>query len=349
MSFAKSSLAAAWILCPIRAGDGGNWNLSRQARRVVCFAGDPPSMNAKPRWIVAAALVLLVSAIALARRTALSEAPDATYVQAFEKWKAEQTEDLRANWLSLAGLFWLKPGVNSFGSDTGNAIVFPKGPAHAGEFDLAGQEVTLRLQPGTPATIAGKPVTTAKMDPDTSNHVTRVEMGTLRFHVIIRGQHVGIRLRDTDSAASRDFKGMMFYPLDLNYRVTATWTPSTGNKTVEIPNALGEVTEEVSPGAVAFQLNGSELSLTALGGDAKSGLFFVFNDPTAKSDTYPGGRFLETDGVVDGKVVLDFNRAHNPPCAVTPYATCPLAPKENRLAEAIPVGEKFDKAAHGHH
>jgi uncharacterized protein (DUF1684 family) len=161
-------------------------------------------------------------------------------------------------------------------------------------------------------------------------------------------------VRDTESAASRDFKGMMFYPLDLSYRVTATWVPSEGQKTVEIPNVLGDVTSEPSPGQVVFKLNGAELRLTALGGDAKNGLFFVFNDLTAKNETYPGGRFLETDPVVDGKVVLDFNRAHNPPCAVTPYATCPLAPKENRLAVAIPAGEKFDKAAHdkmmqGHH
>ena len=306
-------------------------------------------MSATSKWMVVAAVVLLVSVISPARHAASSDTPDAAYVQAFEQWKAEQTEDLRANWLSLAGLFWLKPGANTFGSDADNTIVFPKGPAHAGEFDLAGKEVTLRLRPDTQAAIEGKVVTTARMDPDTSTHVTRVEMGTLRFHVIIRGQHVGIRLRDTDSAAARDFKGMMFYPLDLNYRVTATWVPSAGNETVEIPNALGEVTSEVSPGAVAFKLNGAELSLTALGGDAKSGLFFVFSDPTAKSDTYPGGRFLETDPVVDGKVVLDFNRAHNPPCAVTPYATCPLAPKENRLTMAVPAGEKFDKAAHGHH
>jgi hypothetical protein len=301
----------------------------------------------KLRWTAAAAAVLLVSVGA--RRAASSEVPDAAYLQSFEKWKAEQTDDLKANWLSLAGLFWLKPGANTFGSDPGNAIVFPKGPAHAGEFDLAGREVTLRLNPGTQATIAGQAVTTARMDPDTSAHVTRLEMGTLRFHVIIRGQHVGIRLRDTDSAAARNFKGMMFYPIDLNYRVTASWVPSAGGKMVEIPNALGEVTSEVSPGMVSFKLNGADLTLTALGGDAKNGLFFVFTDPTAKTETYPGGRFLETGAVADGKVVLDFNRAHNPPCAVTPYATCPLAPKENRLTAAIPVGEKFDKAAHGRH
>jgi len=302
----------------------------------------------KLTWTAAAA-VLLVSALGLAGHAASSEVPDAAYLQSLEKWKAEQTDDLKANWLSLAGLFWLKPGANSFGSDAGNAIVFPKGPAHAGEFDLAGQEVTLRLNPGAQATIAGEAVTTAKMAPDTSAHVTRVEMGTLRFHVIIRGQHVGIRLRDTDSAAARSFKGMTFYPIDLNYRVTATWVPSTGDRKVEIPNALGEVTSEISPGMVSFKLNGVDLTLTALGGDAKNGLFFVFTDPTAKTETYPGGRFLETEAVTGGQVVLDFNRAHNPPCAVTRYATCPLAPKENRLTEAVPAGEKFDKTAHGHH
>ena len=122
-----------------------------------------------------------------------------------------------------------------------------------------------------------------------------------------------------------------------------------GKKMVEIPNVLGDVTAQPVPGVVMFKVSGEEQRLTALGGDAKTGLFFVFNDLTAKSDTYPGGRFLDSGPVVDGHVVLDFNRAYNPPCAVTPYATCPLAPKENRLAVAIPAGEKFDKAAHAHH
>ena len=293
--------------------------------------------------------VLCASAIAAARVPGPVEAPDAEYLQSFEKWKAEQTDDLKANWLSLVGLFWLKPGANTFGTDTGNAIVFPKGPAHAGEFDLQGTDVTLHLQPGTQATIAGKPVSTAKLAPDTAEHVTKVEMGTLRFHVIVRGQRVGIRVRDTESAASRAFKGMMFYPLDLSYRTTATWTSADGKQTVEIPNALGDTSAEVVPGVVTFKLSGRELRLTALGGDAKVGLFFVFTDPTAKADTYPGGRFLDTGPVVNGTVVLDFNRAYSPPCAVTPYATCPLAPKENRLSLAITAGEKFDKSAHGHH
>lgn len=299
-------------------------------------------------WLVAA-VVLLNSGAVLARPAGGSDAPDAAYVQSFEKWKAEETEDLKTNWLTLAGLFWLKAGSNTFGSGAGNAIVFPKGPAQAGEFDLEGKDVTVKLLAGTQAKIAGKAVSTAKLDPDTSDHVTRVEMGSLRFHVIVRGERVGIRLRDSDSEAARNFKGMIFFPLDLNYRVTATWVPSDGQTKIAVPNVLGDTTSNPSPGVAVFKLNGQELRLTALGGDAKTGFFIVFGDPTGKTDTYPGGRFLDTPPVVNGTVILDFNRAYNPPCAVTPYATCPLAPKENRLVVAIPAGEKFDKAAHAHH
>ena len=306
-------------------------------------------MNKRSKHLTAVVVVLFALAVALALRAAVPQLTDPAYVQSFEKWKADETDDLKANWLSLAGLFWLKPGANSFGSAADNAIVFPKGPAHAGEFDLEGKDVTVKLLPGSEATIEGKTPSTAKLNPDTSGQATRVEMGTLRFHVIVRGERIGIRVRDTDSEASRNFKGMMFFPLDLNYRVTATWVPSDGKATIAVPNVLGDTSADPSPGVAVFKLNGQELKLTAIGGDAKAGLFIVFSDPTAKSDTYPGGRFLDTPPVVNGTVVLDFNRAYNPPCAVTPYATCPLAPKENRLALAIPVGEKFDKAAHAHH
>jgi uncharacterized protein (DUF1684 family) len=302
-------------------------------------------MNQRPISLLA---VALLSSALVALGVTPTEAPDAAYVQSFEKWKAEQTADLKENWLSLAGLFWLKPGANAFGSDPASQIVFPKGPTHAGEFDLNGKDVILKLLPESKATIEGKAVTTAKLDPDTSKNVSNVEMGTLRFHVIVRGERVGIRLRDTESVAARNFKGMMFYPLDMNYRIAAKWVPADGKKTVEIPNVLGDVTAQAIPGVAMFKMNGAELTLTALGGDAETGLFFVFNDLTAKNDTYPGGRFLDSGPVENGHVLVDFNRAYNPPCAVTPYATCPLAPKENRLAVAIPAGEKFDKAAHGH-
>src|SRR3984885_5194764 len=298
---------------------------------------------------IALFIILLGSAVLVVSVSgSLPAAPDAAYVQSFEKWKAEQIDDLKQNWLPLAGLFWLKPGVNSFGTASENAVVFPKGPARAGEFDLEGKDVTIKLLPDARATLAGATLTTAKLAPDVSGHASQVEMGTLRFHVIVRGERVGVRVKDLESASVANFKGLIFYPLDLNYRVTGTWEPSDGKTTIDVPNILGDVTPVPVAGTVVFKINGQEQRLTALGGDPSNGLSFVFNDLTAKNDTYPGGRFLDSEPVVNGTVVLDFNRAYNPPCAVTPYATCPLAPKENRLSVSIPVGEEDDHK-HGHH
>jgi uncharacterized protein len=276
-----------------------------------------------------------------------SAAPDAAYRDSFEKWKSELVEDLKENWLPLAGLFWLKPGSNKFGSDAGNQIVLAGLPARAGSFDLDGQVVTVRLSPGVEASVAGKSTTSAELQSDASDHSTVLEIGNYRMHVIKRGDRIGIRVKDLKSPAVEKFHGLVFFPLDLNYRVTATWVPLTGNRTVDVPDVLGDVTPTPVTGEVHFKLNGQDVSLTDLGGDPSKGLFFVFNDLTTKTDTYPGGRFLDTDPVVNGTVVLDFNHAHSPPCAVTPYATCPMAPKENRLQVAIPAGEKYDhKSAH---
>jgi uncharacterized protein (DUF1684 family) len=288
------------------------------------------------------------AALALADKNPSPAAPDAAYIQSFDKWKAELVDDLKTNWLSLAGLFWLKPGENSFGTDAGNAIVFPKGPAHAGVFELQGTDVTVKFGPDAHATIDLKPVTTAKLQPDTSGRPTIVELGSLRIKAIVRGQRIGIRLKDLDNEEAKNYHGPIFFPLDLSYRVTASWIPSDGKKTVDVPNVLGDTTPTPVAGSVVFKIDGQEVRLTDLGGNPSKGLSFVFNDLTSKTDTYPGGRFLETDPVVNGTVVIDFNRAYNPPCAVTPYATCPLAPKENRLAVAIPAGEKYDRT-HGHH
>jgi uncharacterized protein (DUF1684 family) len=276
--------------------------------------------------------------------------PDAAYRDAFEKWKTELTDDLKQNWLSLAGLFWLKPGANSFGSDSGNQIALTNEsvPAHAGSFDFNGQTVMVTILPGVGATIGGKPTAGAELQSDATEKPTVLEIGSLRMRVIKRGDRIGIRVKDLKSQAAQDYRGPVFFPLNTNYRINATWVPSDGKKTVDVPNVLGDVTPTLVTGEAHFKINGQDVSLTDLGGDPSKGLFFVFNDLTSKTDTYPGGRFLETDPIVNGSVVLDFNRAHSPPCAVTPYATCPLAPKENRLTVAIPAGEKYDRK-NGHH
>jgi uncharacterized protein (DUF1684 family) len=274
--------------------------------------------------------------------------PDAAYLQSFEKWKGELVDDLRQNWLVLAGLFWLKPGANTFGSAADNAIVLPSGPAHAGVFQLQGQAVSVELQRDAQAKIDGKSLSQATLQADVTGKATVIEMGSLRMHLIQRGQRLGIRVKDLNSERARNYAGPIFFPLDMAYRITGTFVPSDGKKTVDVPNVLGDVTPTPIAGEVHFKLNGQDLTLTALSGDPAKGLSFVMGDLSGKTDTYPGGRFLDSDPVVDGNVVLDFNRAYNPPCAVTPYATCPLAPKENRLPVSIAAGEKYDRT-HGHH
>ncbi len=275
---------------------------------------------------------------------------DAGYQRSFEKWKAELIEDRKQNWLPLVGLFWLKQGGNTFGSDPANAVVLPSStaPAHAGTFLLQGRDVTVTFLPGVRASVSGTTVTMAKLDPDVSGHASVVELGSLRMHVILRGERAGIRAKDRKNRAVEKYCGPTFYPLGAEYVVEATWVPSDGKTMVQVPNVLGDVTATPVVGEAHFSLAGQQLRLTAVGGDAEHGLFIIFNDATRKTDTYPAGRFLDTEAVKNGKVLLDFNRAYNPPCALTPYATCPLPPKENQLAGEIRAGEKYDhnRASH---
>jgi uncharacterized protein (DUF1684 family) len=269
---------------------------------------------------------------------------DQDYRQSFEKWKADLVADRRQNWLTLVGLFWLKPGANTFGSDPNNELVLPAGtaPGKAGKFDLQGKNVSISFRDGVSGTVGGMPVTTTHLDPDVSGHPTVVELGSLRMHLIQRGDRSGIRVKDLKNPAVDKYRGATFYPLSAAYRIRAEWVPGDGKRTVIVPNVLGDVTPTPVVGEARFRVDGQEVHLSAVGGDPEHGLFFIFNDMTRKTDTYPAGRFLETEPVKDGKVVLDFNRAYNPPCAVTPYATCPLPPKEDQLTVSILAGEKYD-------
>lgn len=303
------------------------------------------------RFLRFASLIVVASSMAATHAQVQSKAAtlDDNYRQAFEKWKAELVDDRNENWLTLVGLFWLKTGENSFGADAGNAIVLSgPTPSHAGTFRLQGKDVTVNLAEGVTGAIQGKAVTNAKLDLDTSGHPTVVELGSLRLLAIQRGERIGVRVKDFDAPATRTYRGPMFYPLDGSYRVTADWVPSDGKRTVQVPNVLGDVTATPVVGEARFTLAGQAVRLAAVGGDATHGLFIIFSDLTRKTDTYPAGRFLDTEAVTDGKVLLDFNRAYNPPCSVTPYATCPLPPSENQLSIAIPAGEKYDRAQ-GHH
>jgi uncharacterized protein (DUF1684 family) len=250
-----------------------------------------------------------------------------TYQTEIEACRKAREERLRAEggWLSVAGLFWLHDGANRFGKDSGSDIVLPEGPAHAGVFELHNGKVTVTLD--------GR---TRELKPD-SDDVAKV--GRLSLFVIKRGDRYGIRLKDPDSEYRRNFHGIQSYPINEKYRITAKWVAEP--REIPILNIIGMTEPSPNPGYAVFHLDGKELRLYPIIEEpgAKE-LFYIFRDLTTGKETYPAGRFFYSDMPKDGKVVLDFNKAYNPPCAFTPYATCPLPPKENHLPVRIEAGEK---------
>ena len=264
------------------------------------------------------------------------------YEQEILKWRQAYEADLKKDngWLTLAGLFWLKDGDNSFGSGLGNDIVLPpSAPETAGTFQFHDGKTLLRVKSGINVSLNGKPVLTAMpLHPDTAGRPDRIAVGPLSMMVIQRGQRYGIRLWDNDSAARRQFQGVKWFPVNEAYRVTAQFTSYAKPKLIPILNILGDTELNPSPGFAGFHLPGGECRLEpVLEGNE---LFFIFKDATSGTETYPAGRFLYADLPKDGKVSLDFNKAHNPPCAFTGYATCPLPPRQNHLAVRIEAGER---------
>ncbi|MES1171843.1 MAG: DUF1684 domain-containing protein [Bacteroidota bacterium] len=271
-----------------------------------------------------------------------------------EAWQKARDTRLRADggWLTLAGLFWLKPGVNRFGTAADCDLVFPAGTAsgHAGSFVLDKDGgVTVEMAPGVSATVGGKAVAKAVLRSDAGAAVPDlVTLGSLTMQIIERHGRRAVRLRDANSKTRRDFKSLAYFPVDPRLRVVARFVAHPVPVSIAVPNVLGFVESLPSPGYATFSLGGRAFRLDpVLEAPGDTQLFFIFRDQTAGKTTYGAGRFMYTDLPRDGQVVLDFNKAYSPPCAFTPYATCPLPPDGNRLPIAVEAGERFD-GGHGH-
>jgi len=268
------------------------------------------------------------------------------HVAAVEEWRSRRDQRLRAadGWLSLAGLYWLEEGENRFGSDPDNDLVFPAGaaPAQAGALQVRGKVITLRAAPGAGLTVAGQPVTTLALRTDAiPEGPTVVELGRLSFQVIERNGKLAVRLKDRENPALLAFTGMEYFPIAAAWRVEGRLEPYEPPKQIPVPNALGWVENSPSPGAIVFEIDGKEHRLDPILEPGATDLFVIFGDPTNGKETYGAGRFLYAKPPgPDGKVVLDFNQAYNPPCVFTPYATCPLPPRQNRLPVRVEAGEK---------
>jgi uncharacterized protein (DUF1684 family) len=281
-------------------------------------------------------LIPVVFLLLLAVHTAPSYRAD------IEKFRADRAAELRADdgWLTVAGLFWLKPGVNTAGSANGSDVLLPaKAPARLGTFELKDGAVTFTADPSARVTSGGKPIATVAFDLPAGDRGAVVS-GDLVMFPIQRGDRIGIRMRDLHSAMRQGFTGVRSYPVRPEYRITAKFTAYPEPRKVLVPNVLGQQPEMTSPGYVRFTVHGRTLRLEPVfeTGEQKE-LFFIFSDATSRDATYRAGRFLYTPLPKDGVVILDFNKAINPPCAFTEFATCPLPLKENRLPVRIEAGE----------
>jgi uncharacterized protein (DUF1684 family) len=281
-------------------------------------------------------------------------ADTASYKHSIEQWHAGRVERLTApnGWLSLIGLEWLKDGSNRIGSAADNDIVLKAGPAHLGVVTLA-DDGTMRiaLAKGSGALIDGKPATEATLIDDAHASAdaapTTVSFGTASFYVIDRDGRRGLRVKDSEASSRKHFLGIDSFPIDASWRIEADWVPAAPGETLEMGSVIGTIDKYPVPGKLAFTRDGKHFEILPVieePGDAQ--YFIVFADRTSGKETYGAARFLYIDPPKDGKVVLDFNKAYNPPCAFTGFATCPLAPPENRLDLRVTAGEKNYRGSH---
>lgn len=267
--------------------------------------------------------------------------PAQSYQQDIQRWDEERVKELTApnGWVNLAGLFWLKEGDNSFGSGEGNDIRFPDGKSAPRTGILSRQGYRVFLKNANGVTINGRAFSEGLVfDADSTNN-PMMAYGDLRWFVIKRDNKVGIRLRDLKHPALAKFKGIERFPVDTNMRIRARFEPHPVPTSIPITNMLGQTYKQFSPGLVHCRINGKDHTFIAL--EEEGMLFIVFGDETNGVETYSSGRFLKAvNPQGPGETILDFNKAYNPPCAFTPYATCPLPPKQNQLSFALRAGEK---------
>jgi uncharacterized protein (DUF1684 family) len=289
--------------------------------------------------------------------------PDAVWQQNLAAWRAAREQGIAApnGWLTLIGMDWLKPGVNTVGTAADNAIrIRADAPEHIGILTVIGKTVQL-LAPtgGFPADLQvdGAPAREGELEAGSSSPASIAQPPmpsnppVLAWHgltlaVLARGDRFALRIKDADAVARTGFYGLNWYAPDAKFLVEAKWIPFTPPRILKIPTILGTTIDLPSPGVAEFRLGNATLRLEPVLEEPNSQiLFFLLRDATSRTTTYATARYLHT-GLPDhgldlpGTIILDFNRLENPPCAYSLYATCPLPPEQNRLAVAIEAGEK---------
>jgi uncharacterized protein len=268
--------------------------------------------------------------------------PDPT--QKLSAWQAEMDASLRAenSWLALAGLFWLEPGVNRFGSDPASGIVLPaRFPASLGSFHFDGGQVRLQVLDGHTLQVNGEEMSEAILQTDHADSPSYITLDGMRMLVIDRPRGIGVRLWDNRRPERQTHPPREWFPINEAFRVPAIYSVYPQPKPVQLPDTFGDTLDGFVDGWVRFEIDGETYSLDATQ-TSEGTLGIEFRDSTSGRGTYPSGRYYRTDEpVVNGKVMLDFNFAYSPPCAFTGYATCVFAPMQNTLPIRVEAGEIY--------
>ncbi len=300
-----------------------------------------PTSNWHPIFVVAFALALLAACSTHGDGEAEQSIRANEFERASMDWRERRLAALTEpyGWLSLVGLDFVADGEWRVGSDEGMDLVMPAGPSFWGE--LVVEAGNARFEPATEAVIvdgrAGEAGELVRPDRD---EPVWVAADDVRFQIIGRNDRLAVRTRWPQASALTEFKGLDYFEFDSDWVIEARFEPHPPGTTMPVGSVLGDITEEPNPGAVVFEIDQREFRLEAVASADGEQLFFIFADRTAGRETYGAGRFLYADlPGDDGRTVLDFNRAYNPPCAFTEYSTCPLPPPENRLDVRVEAGE----------
>jgi uncharacterized protein (DUF1684 family) len=271
------------------------------------------------------------------------------YVRSIEAWRAGRLERLTRpdGWLSLIGRHPLEIGIWSVGAAPDNAIRLAAGPAHLGTLTRSGDNrIHFAIADGVDAAIDGTAERAGTLSYIGDAKPTYVRAGTVNFYILEQNGRFFVRVRDSESARRKDFAGIETYPIDPAWRIEAKWVPFDPARGLQVTNVLGLVQEATCPGRAVFTYAGRTYELLPTQESPDDPLFFVLTDTTAGEETYEASRFLYSDPPKDGKVILDFNKTYNPPCAFSPFTTCPLPPKENVLPFPLRAGEKKYQGRH---
>jgi len=292
-------------------------------------------------WLATLIVPIMVSGVSLADTGSDTLTPSA-HEEKIVEWRKSRHERLSSEdgWLTLVGLEWLSEGENRVGSSPGSTIRIPGGPADWGTIYLEGDNLRFVPAPDSGVLVNGEPATEVRLLADSQGEPTVVSSDNLSFYVIFRESYA-LRIKDSKAAALQEFDGVDNYEFKPDWRYEASFIPAEDGQTIEIANVLGQLSQTPVYGYAEFERDGKTYRLLGLGAEDSESVWFLFADRTSGRETYGAGRYLYSDGLpVDGRLVIDFNKAYNPPCAFTEFATCPLTPQQNRLDLAVTAGEK---------